>query len=91
MTSVDKIVDLSLRSVVERSQRSVVGQPTSSRRSERPIIRDDFVIPHVGPKISDELVVDFAESIANSILGSPGTAVHAQANQNEDDVITLTD
>lgn len=91
MIGVDKIVDLSLRSVVERSKRGVAEQPTGSRRSERPVIRDDFVIPHVGPKISDDLVVNFAESIANSILGSPSRAVHAQANQNEDDVITLTD
>ena len=84
MTGIDKVVDLSLRSMVESSTRSGVEQSAGSRRSARPAVKDDFVIPHVGPRISDEQVSDFAEAIASSILESPGRAVNAQANQSEE-------
>jgi hypothetical protein len=89
MTGIDITIDLSLRGGSERSQEQVT-RGTGTRRSTRPVLRDDFVIPHVGPTISDEEVLDFAQSVAENILDSPSRAVTAQANQNEEDVKLLT-
>jgi hypothetical protein len=84
MTNIDKVFDLSLRSMAESSTQSSAQQAAGSRKGLRPAIKEDFVIPHVGPTISDDQVLDFAEAIASSILDSPGRAVSAQANQNEE-------
>lgn len=89
MTGIDVTIDLSLRGGSERSPERVT-RGTGAQRSTRPVLRDDFVIPHVGPKISDEEVLGFAQAVAENILESPSRAVKAQANQNEEEVELLT-
>lgn len=90
MTSIGKLFDLSVRQSETQASRSEAGQQSGARKGSRPVVNDDFVIPHVGSKISDQEVVSFAEGLASTILENPYRAVGAQANQNEIEVKDLT-
>ena len=92
MAVIDKRVDLSLQSGVEISKSTRDRhQQTNVRRNGSSVINDDFVIPHVGPNLTDDQVKDFAVNLAGKILDNPARAVKAQANQQEESVSNLTD
>jgi hypothetical protein len=90
MTSIDKLFDLSLRKTDTQASQKEVERQSGARKGFRPVVNDDFVIPHVGSKISDQEVVSFAEGLAGEIAENPYRAVGAQANQKEIEVKDLT-
>lgn len=61
----------------------------SSNARTKTSIKDDFVIPHVGPEISDDDILAFTEGLAERIVYQPDRAVVAQANQQRQRVVDL--
>jgi hypothetical protein len=82
MAIVGRTSGLPLRSKLESGQEVPRRDSDLAKtKSTRPNINDDFVIPHIGPEISEGDIISFAEELAENIVFQPKMAVEAQANQ----------